>query len=340
MHSGIRTSIGCDGKLIVLDATGGAKLGKKMRDHLEKVYEIEATPILHLIGGELTLLHGISDFILEASSQYELVIMTTNGLLLDHSIIKLLSSCKNLLILFSLDGNTFDMNSYRVPTSELSNRLLKNLDACLDAGIKIEVQTVLHNRNISKIKGFSDYLLSYANSGHYIKLIPFPVRWTQGKIVLSNCDLSALNQIYEQYQYYQRILPPKIYMSNLLAFLNKGKRTTRCYVPYFVFGVDDRGRIKNCPCIPSMCSSINFETDTVRSDIVNERETYKNKKVCSGLCNTCFEGWEIYNAYLQDNVSEDELRQMAVGQLKSSFEVLDRIKEKIIVTDSFAHINI
>mgnify|MGYP000849301849 CR=1 FL=1 len=339
VQNGVRTLVN-GGKTVLLDASDGTQLGKKMRGHLEKARELEPTPILHLIGGELTLVHGITDFILEASEQYELIMLTTNGLLLDEQTIAQLSACKNLLLLFSLDGHTFDMNSYRIKSPQMNSRLVNNLETCIKYGIRVEVQTVLHDRNIKKIKEFADYLLPFALLGHYVKITPFPVRWTQGRIVLHNCDYTALSDMLEHYEHYQNVLPPQKYLSNLLDFLERGTRTTRCYVPYFVFGVDDRGRIKNCPCIPSICSSIDLSCDAVQRDIIKERESYQTKRVCSGLCNTCFEGWEIYNAYLQKTINKSELGQVAVGRLESCVGVLDDIRENIIYNDNYSHFTV
>lgn len=87
------------------------------------------------------------------------------------------------MLYFSIDGYNYEMNSYRVSNEKMSNRILDNLRCCLENGIKVEVQMVLHDRNIEHIKEYADYLFQYSKEGYYIKLIPFPVRWTQENIL-------------------------------------------------------------------------------------------------------------------------------------------------------------
>lgn len=330
VQNGVYTLAEYGGEIIELDAAKDKKLGIRMRAHYSRALEITPTPILSVIGGELTLIRGLAEFLVEISHSYELIILTTNGSRLDKSIIEILSKCKNLLLYLSLDGYKYDMNSYRVPNEKISNQILESLEYCLKMGIKVEVQTVLHDRNIEQIKEFADYLLKYSKLGHYIKLVPFPVRWTQGKYSPLQSDLSELRKLYEEHEYYQDILPPKAYIANLLGILETGKRTTRCLAPYFVNGIDDRGRLKSCPCVPIINSSIHEKTEKVRDDIEKAKEVYKDREVYSGFCHTCFEGaWEMLNAYLQGTISKSELQRMQIGKTPNVIGVLDQIKERV-----------
>ena len=68
---------------------------------------------------------------------------------------------------------------------------------------------VLHDRNIEHIKEYADYLFQYSKEGYYIKLMPFPVRWTQGKYSPYQSKLSQLYQLFDEYENYQDVLPPK-----------------------------------------------------------------------------------------------------------------------------------
>ncbi|GLC81973.1 radical SAM protein [Lacrimispora brassicae] len=335
-HNGIHTLEEYGGNIIELDASAQAQLGIKMRRHVNKALEIGPTPILSVIGGELTLIHGISDFIQEVSPQYDLIILTTNGVCLDRAMIDSLSQCKNLLLYFSLDGYTFEMNSYRVTTKRMSDQLLKNLQYCLERGIKVEVQSVLHDRNIEQICGFAEYLLPYAEAGHYLKLVPFPVRWTKGEYKPADCQLLAVEDLLANFDKYRKILPPQSYLSGLAQFLKNGRRPNRCYVPYIVYGIDHRGRVKSCPCIPAIVSSINKEPDIVRADIAKEKVLYSGRTVNSGFCHTCFEGgWEILNGYLQGSIGKNELQGMAIGQVTNVFDVLGEIQRTMITDDVF-----
>lgn len=330
VHNGIFTLAETSGEVIELDASKDKKLGTRMREHYKRALEVVPSPVVSLIGGELTLINGLTDYLMEISPSYELIILTTNGSLLDKPTIEALSKCKNLLLYMSLDGFTYDMNSYRVPSEKLSDQLLESLKYCLEMEIKVEVQMVLHDRNIELIKDYADYLLQYSKKGHYVKLIPFPVRWTQGKYSPRQSNLSELRKLYEEHEYYQDLLPPKAYMTNLLGSLETGRRTTRCYVPYFVNGIDNRGRVTGCPCVPIISSTIYEETEKARADIERAREEYKDRKVNTGFCNTCYEGgWEIINAYLQGTISKEELKRMQIGRIPSVIEVLDQIQVRV-----------
>lgn len=329
-QDGVFTLEDTNGEIIELDAAIDKKLGIRMREHCKKALEIVPTPILSLIGGELTLINGLADYIEEISPNYELIILTTNGSRLDHNLIERLSTCNKLLLYLSLDGFTYEMNSYRVTGEKMIDKILESLKYCLELGIKVEVEMVLHDRNINHIKEYADYLIDYSKQGCYIKLMPFPVRWTKGKYSPLESDLGQLYQLYDEYETYQDVLPPKAYLTNLIDVLKNGHRTTRCYAPYFVNGIDDRGRIKSCPCIPVIHSTISAETEKARADLEAAKADYQKREVNSGFCHTCYEGaWEMLNAYLQGTISKSELQSMQIGRTPGVFEVLDQIKMRV-----------
>ena len=316
--------------VIELDASPEKTLGKRMREHKSRALEIVPTPVLSLIGGELTLINGIADYIQEAAKDYELVILTTNGSRLSKALIEELSQCKNLLLYFSLDGFNYEMNSYRVASENQSRQLLNSLSMCMDMGVKVECEMVLHDRNIEHIREYAEYLLVYAQKGCYVKLMPFPVRWTQGKYSPLGSDMSQLYHLYEEYETYQEVLPPKAYLANLIQVLKNGKRVCKCFAPYFVNGIDNRGRIKSCPCVPVIHTSIQEETQKAKDTLKTVRQEYKERKVVSGFCNTCYEGaWEMLNAYFYGDIKKEELGKMRIGQSKGVIDVLEQIKETV-----------
>ena len=331
-RNGVLTLEERNGEVIELDAGKDKRLGIKMREHCKKALEIFPSPILSLIGGELTLIRGLTDYIEEISSNYELVILTTNGSLLDKKMIEELSKCKKLLLYFSIDGYNYEMNSYRVSNEKMSNRILDNLRCCLENGIKVEVQMVLHDRNIEHIKEYADYLFQYSKEGYYIKLMPFPVRWTQGKYSPYQSKLSQLYQLFDEYENYQDVLPPKAYLAYLLEALENKHRTTSCYAPYYINGIDSRGRIKGCTCMPIIYSDIFADTKKARLDIEESKEAYKLRKINSGFCNTCYEGsWAMLNAYLRGDITKYELQRMQIGRTEGVIEVLDQIKDHYFI---------
>ncbi len=320
-----------DDEEIELNASKEKKLGIRMHKHFERVSEIVPTPILSLIGGELTLIDSLVDFLQEVSSNYKLVILTTNGSHLDKSMIDSLSKIDNLLLYMSLDGYNYEMNSYRVSNKNIIHQILKSLDYCIEKEIKVELQMVLHDRNAKFIREYADYVLQYAKKGHYIKLMPFPVRWTKGKYSAQKDMLGEIKKLYDEYEAYQEILPPKAYIRNLLDFYECGQRTTRCYVPEFVTGIDDRGRIKSCPCIPFIYGSIEDNVETARDKILNEKMEYRKRKFNSGFCRTCYEGaCEMLNAYLEGNISTDELQRMQIGKIPDVVDYLNQIKNDVV----------
>ena len=289
--------------IIELDASPEKTLGRRMREHKSRALEIVPTPVLSLIGGELTLINGIADYIKEVAKDYELVILTTNGSMLNNAFIEELCRCENLLLYFSLDGFNYEMNSYRVVNENQNLQLLNNLSMCMDMGVKVECEMVLHDRNIEHIREYAEYLLVYAQKGCYIKLMPFPVRWTQGKYSPSGRDMSQLHQLYEEYETYQEVLPPKAYLANLIQVLKNRKRVCKCFAPYFVNGIDNRGRIKSCPCVPVIHTSIQEETQKAKDALKAARQEYKERRAVSGFCNSCYEGaWEMLNSYLYGDI--------------------------------------
>jgi len=331
MKNGIFTIEEMGGEVIELDASPEKPLGKRMREHKNRALEIVPTPVLSLIGGELTLVNDITDYIQEVAKDYELVILTTNGSRLNETFIKELSKCKNLLLYFSLDGFNYEMNSYRVTNESQSKQLLDNLSMCIDLGVKVECEMVLHDRNLRYIREYAEYLLMYAKKGGYVKLMPFPVRWTQGKYSPMESDMSQLYQMYKEYETYQEVLPPKAYLTNLISILEKGKRVYKCLAPYFVNGIDNRGRIKSCPCVPVIHASIQEETQNIKHSLEAAKQEYKERKVVSGFCNTCYEGaWEMLSAYLYGDIKKEELEKMRIGQSKGVIHMLEQLKEKVL----------
>jgi MoaA/NifB/PqqE/SkfB family radical SAM enzyme len=333
IFNGVHT-IQRNGKIIELNASSNTELGDRMRRSIEKALSIDKTPVLKIIGGEVFLFKYFTEFISEIVSFYELILITTNGTLLDQEKTEKLNEFGNIVIQMSLDGHLFEMNSYRVPNQHLNDRLMENLKQCFNKRIRVEIQLVLHDRNIKLLSEFLDYLLPYADKGCYVKVIPFPVKWTQDRYQPPPETYERILKIINDYERWRCILPPQAYLQNLYDFLINGRRTSKCYVPNFLLGIDNLGKIHNCTCIPSAYVTIDDEYSEIIDKIKKEQDFCYKRKILSGLCTKCFDQWEYLNAYLQGYVSDEELKSMAIGKTKNALLILHNTKNEVTTDDA------
>lgn len=100
-------------------------------------------PVLRISGGEILCIKNIERFFEKYHTHYEVIQIVTNGFYLTPLLIKKLKQLGNIHIHFSLDGHNLILNHNRVKGQKIQDRLMNNLEACINSNLNVEVSSVL-----------------------------------------------------------------------------------------------------------------------------------------------------------------------------------------------------
>lgn len=314
-----KTSIFHNGGAHKLSYEEGSDIQRDLDRILEKMCQYYDTAILKISGGEILLIHNLIDFIKKQSLNYKVIQILTNGLLLNESLLEELSQIPGVCIQLSLDHHTFEGNGYRTKKKEQLEQILNNLDLVVKYEIPVEINCVLTDKNTSILKEFAEYLMKYA--GKSVMLLPFPIRGNQKEnYIAAKNQYQGVEQLLSEYERLKEILPPKVYLEELLSVMKTGTRRGRCYIPKMANGLFDDGRRTPCPNYWFM-EMKNVLNDTCKLEM---QERYRN--MCYHLvnandspeeCNQCYTPWDIFNLYLEDKLSLEELIQVPLYSFPS-----------------------
>jgi MoaA/NifB/PqqE/SkfB family radical SAM enzyme len=214
---------------------------------IESYYSIFDSPVLKLSGGEILLLKNLLHLVEKESHRFESVQILTNATLVDKIFLQEVKNIPNVAFQISLDGHTFQMNSYRARTESIHKRILDNIDSIVKNGLQVELNCVVHNRNAGQLHEYARFLLEHY--GSEVILMPFPIRNNATKLYgASKNDLSGLDALIERYDDYKSIVPPLKYLHHMRDFIS-GKiiNAIRCYTPFFVLQSFENGITTPCP---------------------------------------------------------------------------------------------
>lgn len=284
-------------------------LKKNMDEMTNRIAEKLDIQILKISGGEILLIDGILDYLTYHSSNYKVVQLLTNGVMLDEMMIKELSKIKNLCIQISLDHHTLEGNYYRTKSIKKLQRILDNIDLVCRYEIPLEINCVITNKNISIMDTFCEYLLKYSNR---LMLLPFPIRGAEMESFLPEpAQIEDFQKIIIQYLRFQPILPPKNYMTILYSYMKHKDRKLPCYFPFAAVGSFGSGEIT--PCANYWFISLGNLLKDPSFDIckkINSSSFYrifKNMRHPLKECKLCFTPWDLINLYVSDIITIDEL---------------------------------
>ena len=197
--------------------------------------------------GEITILENFEQLLLKNKTNQ----IITNGLNLSKTLLDQLDSYPELIFTMSLDGHTSELNQFRGPAS-VTRKALKNLQLLLDRNIKVTINCVLSSANMNGFFEFIEYLQQWST----VQCQPFPVRDFSTQ---SNTEFKAspeaieffCQQVESRYHEFANILPPYAYMKSLIDFLRTGKRASNCYIPFFLFSINNKYEVLHCGCGPT-----------------------------------------------------------------------------------------
>lgn len=297
----------------------------KLLDTLEDNLEVAA---LKISGGEILMVENIIQLLEERSAHYLQLQLMTNGIMLNPQIIERLHRIPNLFMQISCDSNTLEGNYYRNQNQEIQSRLLRNIDATIKAGIPLEINTVLTDRSLPSFRKFLEYLLRYKD--WQLKVFPFPVRGDARASCFPREDqIDALKQVLYDYDRYRMLLPPRLYIENLIAFLQHGTRQHPCTIPYHTAQLFDDGLITPCPFWWSTSLGNIDKQGVAAIEQYRTNPIYRlllSKNIKFKPCQHCYVRSEVMNLYFEDKLSDSELKTVPFYRSDKMIDFINYIK--------------
>lgn len=307
----------------------GSDIQRDLDQILIKMCQYYDTAILKISGGEILLINNLLDFIRKQSVNYKVIQILTNGLLLNETMLEELSKIPGICIQLSLDHHTLEGNGYRTKKKKQLDQILRNLDLVVHYDIPVEINCVLTDKNTPVLKEFAEYLIKYI--GKSVMLLPFPIRGNQKENYISaKNQYQGVERLYSEYERFKGILPPKAYLEELLYVIKTGSRRERCYIPKVANGLFDDGRRTPCP---------NYwftEMNNILDNNCNMEIQERHRSLCYQFinannppkeCSQCYTPWDIFNLYMEDKISLDELIQVPLYSFISIRNHLVKLKQ-------------
>jgi len=293
---------------------------------LDAYHEQVDSPILRLSGGEFFWLKGSTEFIQEASARYETVQVITNGVFLTEQRLTALAAAGNVQLNISLDGHTLELNRHRLPPKQakLHDVIMRNLGAAVDAGLRIEIQSVLTDANVHGQVDFARFLRDRYDGR--VMLSFFPVRGETAKR-MGPPPGDHLAPLVEQHAEFGGVLPPRAYGAHIADQMAAGVRTLPCYVTATMVQLFGQGDVSACPhaWIKPM-GNVTGPTPVVIEQFGAHQhyDLFMQQRPRFSFCKTCATPSDMINLYLLGRISEDEMSRVA---LYSGERSLRRLRE-------------
>jgi len=297
-------------KSVVWDYENNFAFREKLDRTLDNYHLYFDAPILKVSGGEILMVKHLEKLLIKESKRYQCVQLLTNGSLFNDEIVEKLKKIPNLHIQMSLDGHSFEMNSYRVKTAGRHRKLLDNLDLLVRNGLPVEIYCVLHNRNTAQLTDFLDWLK--ARYGNKITFICFPVRHEPAETYRAGpIQLAGLKRVMDQLDCYREILPPLEYLQRMYNFMMDGEPATgRCYIPYLMMSSFEDGTVT--PCVYSwveVTGNLANEPQKLASEFgktASYRIRSRNPRRAP-FCKQCFVDAFVYGFYIDHDIDLETL---------------------------------
>lgn len=265
------------------------------------------TDILKISGGELTVNPNLCSYVELLHEKYKTIQILSNGSNIKSEDIIRYKKMGNVSFQISLDGVSSEANYSKSHSAFITKKVVETIDSLLNNDIGVEINCVLTKYNTDKFKEFLDYFKERRN----LMIIPRPVRGEPRKILDFDNDqiLEFEKCIINNYDEYGNILPPLPYFNRLLNMMKTGKRTNRCYIPYFIQSIDGYGKFEMCPIGLQYDGNSNILTGDINSNNILINSAYDVDKKYS-LCNYCMIQYEMLNLYVDDVISLEDLKKM------------------------------
>lgn len=274
------------------------------------------SPILKLCGGEIFMMDNLKDYVMHLLSYYPYVLIQTNGRLIQEKDLHWIINSKRVLLQISLDGHCIEMNKFRFKDDNVLQKLLHSISILKQNDVYVEITSVIHKFNIKKIKEFMLYLdsLPYGKVRNKLKFTPLLLIDEKGIYQHTKEDIIYIEELLEKYDQFENILPPFEYMNTFLSKLKGEKPNYSCLNPMYSLTLTDEGDVKGCTNVLSIDQ---FNVGNIFREehefIINKFGKTKFQKLLLNtiqkipVCKTCYNFCKIYNLYLNDTITLNEL---------------------------------
>ena len=118
-------------------------------------------------------------------------------------------------------------------------------------------------------------------------------------------------------------------MDRLIKIMKEDKRNTECYIPFFVQSIDGYGNFEQCPI--GLITESNYNIfDMKNNDNLSIKKTiFRDEK----LCKNCTNQYEMFNLYVEEKITKEELRKMPSLNSDKIVTHIDEIKNEIIQSE-------
>lgn len=289
------------------DCRPGTDLGDRIRTVANEIRTRHDNPVLKLTGGELYLISGMTDLIVELSADYETVIVQTNAVLVKDDDLDALRRPGNVILQISLDSHLFTGNSYRVKTEAIHRRAMGAIERCLDAGLFVEIYAVINDRSVDELVPFAQYLSGFDD----LRLFPFPVRGpiSEGYQIAEE-QIRIVEDFVDRWSQWPSLLPHVSYGERLRRFYRCGQRTFGCHLPSFVVSSFSDGVVTPCPNIwfsdmGNVLSDRDRALDNVGTSPLYQLLLADRPRI--DACKGCFTPWDTLSMYADGELPLDAL---------------------------------
>jgi Predicted Fe-S oxidoreductases len=316
------------------------ELKKNLKAIIKYANENFYSPIVKISGGEIFLMTNLKEFVNELFQYYPYVLIQTNGRHLHkNNNLEWIIESKRILLQISLDGHDLDMNEYRFNDQNILDNLKHSIKVLKENSVYLEITTVLNNKNSGRYDEFMKFLceLPAGKEKNTLKSTPILIVDKEGIYTPSETDIEIVDRVVKDYQQYKEVLPPEKYMQNLSKLMNKEQLKYQCFNPIVSLNITDDGKIKGCTNIlPENVLNVgnvleeDYETLNKRFGHTKFQNLLVSTMQRVPLCKNCFNFCSIYNLYLNDSITLDELcENNYMFHLKEVRETLVELKEDI-----------
>lgn len=309
-------------------------LGKMV---IEKVSSEAEAKILKLSGGEITLYPQLVEYVRDVHDRYAAVQILTNGYKLTQEQIDAYGEMGNIYFQISLDGATQETNRARTPNGHITEKVLGNIQRIAEKGMPMEINCVLTNHNT----GDFDTMLDALKDTGDIVVVPRPVRGNGRQLMnFTPQQLQSFKEVVlDRFEEYESILPPKPYLQRLVKMMESGARADRCYVPFFVQGVDNYGNAETCSCGGTMPMLGNVLDDA--EEVFDKHRSAENYDPGEDHddCSYCMTQYEIMNLYMEGAISREDMLRIPSFRYGGVLDEVDKIGTRLRTTGILAITN-
>jgi MoaA/NifB/PqqE/SkfB family radical SAM enzyme len=261
--------------------------------------------ILKLSGGEITLYPRIVDYVRAIHDDYVAVQILTNGYKLTPEQIDDFANMGNI-----------------------TQKVVENLQRISEKGMPIEINCVLTCHNTGSFDTMLDTLKDMSD----IVVVPRPVRGDGRQLLnFTQEQLEAFRGVViDRYDDYKSILPPKPYLDRLVKMMVDGHRLDKCYVPFFVQGVDNYGNAETCSCggtmpmLGNVLEHVDEVFDRHRSSTNYDPEERHDD------CSYCMTQYEIMNMYIEGVIGKEDMLRIPSFRFGGVLDEVDRTGARLL----------